>query len=448
MPSRYFHFIAAFFVAIMLPWFAHGQDAGRGSSNPDMGYAEDAGTADARTADAGPAHAETQADASADDDASPALDEPVEQRRESRIPLRETIDEAATPIATPRTEFDPTTDSVLQSKSREELESEGFVFADTSQLASSSSATLMALTVGSLVHGVGHIYLGDIRTGTALLAAETFGLVAMIGSGLFVIADGGAGTVTGIAAPVFQLGLGTFMTSWFLDVIGSVQGESLSLPRSTRNRDGIEFEMAYGFISAAGTPIRHALQAGLNFDFDLVRIEAETVQDVLLSGARYQALVGTRLFRVRPQTFLWLAGVGDLYQIFDEGAFSRLGAEARVGGSLDLGVFFSQFADVAVGTWVGYGNHFFAFREGLELSSFDMRSAFVSYKTFFTFNVSEQLSVGYGYGSHPGDFLTPSSRLLGVSEFNFDYLADFGSFRLKTEIGDGVTIWVGGALEL
>lgn len=433
-------YLAAMLMTMLL-WLppAAAQDVGAA----DMGH-DDADAGTEQSADVGLSDEDNRTDGG---QAAPAQPEP-QLIEEEAAPLPETVDEAATPMAAPAREFDPSSDSVLKEKSREELEADGFVFSDASQLASASSATLMALTVGSIVHGIGHIYAGDLRTGTALLAAETAGLIAMIGSGIFVIADGGAGTLTGIAAPIFQLGLGTFVMSWYLDVLGSVQGDTLSLPRSTRNRDGMELELAYGFISASGTPTRHALLAALNFDLDLVRIEAETVQDVLLGAARYKTLVGTRLFRTRPQTFLWLAGVGDLYQVFEEGAFSRLGAEARIGGSLDLGVFFSQFSDVAVGTWIGYGSHWFAFENTFNPADFETPSAFVSYKTFFSFNVSERLSVGYGYGSHPGEFLNASSRLLGVSEFNFDYLANFGSFRVKTEIGDGVTIWVGGALEM
>lgn len=347
--------------------------------------------------------------------------------------------------ATPPGTTDP--NRQLSARDRKDLESMGFVFSDSATLASTSSATLMALTLGTLVHGIGHIHAGDVRTGRALLVAEAISVTAMIGSGLFMIADGGASTLTGLAAPVFQFGLGLFVASWILDVVGSVQGATLQLPTSTSNRDRLEAEVGYGFISSTSSPTRHALRAALVADLGLVHFEAETVQDVLLGASVYRVEAGTRLFRVRPQTFVSISGVGELFQVSDSGEFNRYGAEVRLGGSFDLGALYSQFSDVAIGAWVGYGNHWFAFENTLDPGDFDTRLDFLAHKVFFAFNVSERLNLGYGYGSHPGDLLTPSGRLLGISEIRLDYQTDFGAFRLHTQIGDGVALWIGGGIE-
>ncbi len=355
-------------------------------------------------------------------------------------PVAEAVDEEEIPTR----DSEPT----LESTPKEELKNQGWIFGDTTSLASSSTATLIALSAGFLVHGAGHFYSGETRVALSLLAIELAGLSLMLGSGIYGVADGGAGTGNGIAAPLFQLGWSMFLSSYFLDIVGSIQGTDFEFERNTQQLEGISLDLGYGFISANGTPARHILVAGIEFDLDFITVEALTHQDVLLVTSEYQAEVGFRLLRVRPQTFLLVKGVGNAFNVDDDAAFWRTGAEGRFGGSLDLGHFFRKFDQVAVGTWFGFGNYWYNFGPTLDFANPDFTQTFVSHESFLHLNLTENVNLRFAHGSHPGWYVASPTRYFGVTKVGLSYKTDFGSFGVNTELGDGVAIWLGGRLTL
>jgi hypothetical protein len=319
------------------------------------------------------------------------------------------------------------------------LRQQGFVFSDTAQSTTSTTAALIALTAGIPIHGIGHYWIDDSRTSTALLASEGVAIGLMAGSALAAYADGGASNITGIAAPIFQLGFSGFILSYLLDVVGTLQGNQLVPPSNILNQRGFFAEVAYGFVTSTQASSRHVIRARAGVDFDAGHVAVETTQNLLLGAAEYRGILGARLFRVRPQTFLTMDVVGDYYQFSETGEFERIGAEARLGGSLDLGAFFSQFNQVAVGMWFGAGRQYFAFGNG-----FDSHTDFLSHQTFFHLNLTKKLNMRLAHGSHPASIVPSLSRLFGVTDLEFVYATTFGFLKFRTELGDGAAFWLGG----
>lgn len=329
--------------------------------------------------------------------------------------------------------------SALSTTPKSTLREQGFVFSDSAQSTTSRTAALIALTAGIPLHGIGHLWVDDTRTSTALFIAEGASLLLMSGAALASYADEGATSLTGVAAPVFQLGFSGFVVSYLLDVVGTLRGTEFLLPTNFLNRPGLYAAISYGFVTQSDTASRHLIRGEAGIDFDVGHASVQTTQNVLLGAADYKATLGARLFRVRRQTFLTLDAVGDYYQFSETGSFDRLGIEGRLGGSLDLGAFFGQFNDVAVGMWFGLGRHYYTFGEGLDSST-----DFVSHRAFFNLNLTDKLNMSLGHGSHPASDVPSLTRLFGVTDLEFVYGTRFGFLRFKTELGDGAAFWLGG----
>lgn len=367
----------------------------------------------------------------------PPADQRVETKQTEELPL-ETDDPFGTLLELPAgATLDE--ESRLSTTPVGTLKAEGFVFSDAAASTTSTTAALVALTAGMPLHGIGHLWMDDSRTATALLISEGAALGLMGTGALLAYADDGASSITGIAAPLFQLGFSTFVLGYLLDVVGTLQGAQLELPSNIQNRQGARVGVAYGFVTSATTSSRHFIRAQAEFDAGLVVVQADTTQSVLLASAEYTGLISLRPIRPRRQTFLHLDLGGDYYAFSETGAFSRWGLEGRLGGSLDLGTFFSQFNDVAIGLWAGYGRQFYDFDTD-ERSTSD----FVSHRAYFHLNLTDRLNMSLGHGSHPAWLVPSITRLFGVTDLEFRYLTDFGELGFRTELGDGVGLWLGG----
>ncbi len=367
----------------------------------------------------------------------PFTTQPQETRQVDELPLESTDPfEGLLDLPTASTLEE---ESALSKTPVPTLRQQGFVFSDTAQSTTSTTAALIALTAGIPIHGIGHYWIDDSRTSTALLASEGISLGLMGAAALAAYADAGASSITGVAAPIFQLGFSGFILTYLLDVVGTLQGNQLVPPSNTLNQRGFFAEVAYGFVTSTQASSRHVIRARGGVDFGVGRVSAETTQNLLLGAAEYRGFLGARLFRIRPQTFVTTDLVGDYYTFSETGAYQRLGVEGRLGGSFDLGALFSQFNQVAIGTWFGVGRHYYAFGDG-----FDSNTNFLSHQTFFHLNLTNKLNMRLAHGSHPASIVPSLSRLFGVTDLEFAYTTNFGLLKFRTELGDGAAFWLGG----
>ncbi|MEZ4461273.1 MAG: hypothetical protein R3E66_16450 [bacterium] len=330
-------------------------------------------------------------------------------------------------------------ESSLSTTPKPLLKQQGFVFSDEVVSTTTTTAALVALTAGIPLHGIGHLWIDDTRTATALMVSEGASILVMGAAALAAYADDGSSSITGIAAPAFQLGFTGFVLTYLLDVIGTLQGSDILMPSNFRHRPGWFGVVSYGFVTSSEASSRHLIRAQAGLDFDVGKVTLETTQNVLLGASQYKAIAGARLLRFRRQSFLTIDAVGDYYRFAESGAFDRLGVEARIGGSLDLGAFFSQFNDVAIGTWLGVGRQYYTFGGGFSTST-----DFLSNYSYLNLNLTQKLNMQLGHGSHPTSDVPSLTRLFGVTDLEFMYQTNFGFLRFRTELGDGAAFWLGG----
>lgn len=253
----------------------------------------------------------------------------------------------------------------LEQMKVEELREAGFVFGDTSASRRRSTALIMAIGPGLLLHGAGHLYLGEERTAVALALMEFSGLgLIALGSALPWVARGQlAGS--GAARPAFYSGLGLLVSSYVLDIVGVARGDEPVIYATPEQRPGAALMARYTFLDSPTYPVRNMLAAGASVDLGGAYAELETRQDVLLFASRYGGTLGWRVWSL-PLTShqIFIQADASLMQLRGQGRFSRLAVGGRAGGTLDLGVLTPQLRRVYLGVNAGYMHQWYALPTG------------------------------------------------------------------------------------
>lgn len=338
----------------------------------------------------------------------------------------------------------------LELMTPDELAAAGFEFGARTSSADTSTALLLAITVGTGFHGIGHLYLGDRRTGLFLFGLEAASLALIGSSVVFFGVTEAASPGAAFFAPAFQLGLATFAFSYLLDVIGTLQSDVDLAPNTSASR-GIGLIARYGIFDAVGFPVRHAIDGTLVFDIGGVWARAATTQDVFLDLASYRVRAGARPIRGASQlTFLSVQAGGDFLEWNGEGEFGRFSADGRIGASYQVGDTFPHLDQFALGAEIGGGARWYQFAPtGSTTFEHALTRPFVPFDVHASVNLSERLNVFGGYGTSELSWVPATQRLLGVAHVEFTYRSSsYGDISLKTEIGDGFALWLGGSFWL
>lgn len=282
----------------------------------------------------------------------------------------------------------------------DQLTEQGWEFERQEVVRGSATAGLLALTVGSLWHGVGHFAVRDRPTMWRLLAAEAAAL-GLATSGVLTLAFA-EGEGARAAARILNLSAASlFFGSWVADVVGTIKGSGSDLPENTMELRGLALEAYYTLLIEDGLGIsnvgvgRMSILSGRLVA--LPEIEFQTDLDYLGIGG----YAGYRhpLSRFSRQTFLELGGGlrEDRVRSWDYG---RTQIRARTMLSLDLGVLIPHLTGVvwrnavevtADHTWLenSLRNRFAA----------DARTWAVPYEFSLSGNISRGLNIQAGYRS-------------------------------------------------
>lgn len=377
-----------------------------------------------------------------------AQDESREQRELSEDELfepRESETERSTRERGGEREVERVDEKPLELMTREEAAAAGFVFGDTQEESSRTSATFLAATAGLLAHGVGHWMLDEKRTATVLLAAEGAS-VALMSSALLWRWLGDDSTASRVySGPALYLGVGLFGLSYLLDVVGTIQNPELGMPDNTRQHRGISIEAHYAYLQLEGYPSENLqlLTAGSTVDLGWGYLGARTDQDVYLDTAVYGLEVGWRPWRgAGRHNFVFVEADGELFQFSGAGTFSRLSAEARVGLSVDLGNWISRLRNIAVGASTGYGSHWYALPvQGQSALEYGLHTGYVPFELFTHFNLTDRLNARVAYEHREGDFLQSAPAGLAVTSLEFLYQSsDILDLVVRGELGGGLGV--------
>jgi hypothetical protein len=114
---------------------------------------------------------------------------------------------------------------------------------DSLKLKSLNAAAFYALVPGFFVHGAGHFYGGDSRTGSLLLSTEVLGFIFLLGYPGWAVEELFGDMPEFMRSAYFSLGIATvlFFGSWYYDIFHSPQAvKDYNEKLQMKNRVGLK----------------------------------------------------------------------------------------------------------------------------------------------------------------------------------------------------------------
>lgn len=354
----------------------------------------------------------------------------------------------------PRFEFEGDVDQKsLGELSKKEARNRGFVFGTEKRRDNRSSATLVALTGGAILHGLGHWYRDDRESAWKLLAAEVAS-IALAGAGILVRPQGtdGAGPLVGDA--LLYAGGSFFALSYLIDLIGTYNGPDAELPASTERYRGLSVSAGYDYVDLEGLP-RQAMQffqAKSEIDIGAFYGRVRYNQDVLLGPWTYGGTVGIRPYRGRDlDDFAFIQADTQWLNLSLGASPYRLRGQLVGGYSLDIGRFFGHLRDLAIRMSGGYERHWYGEGQVTEAVDFGRSRGDFVFGTHLLFNVTDVVRLDAGLKRRVRTaFGGQGSRTskVGVARLNYrvnelvdvDIRAEFGDAYKLGAVAD-VWLW-------
>jgi hypothetical protein len=328
----------------------------------------------------------------------------------------------------------------------EQLRDEGWEF-ERGGSVGSPVAGVLALTLGSVVHGVGHLYAGDERTGRALLIAEGVS-VGLLATGLLldVLTDS-----EGALAPVYRtfigLGAGLFVATWLLDVIGSFKGGRADLPHHMGTLTDIRLQAGYRHLFRAGLGLTNVTDLRVYADLGAFYLHPRGQLGIDRGYGSFGTSAGLRFALGRR-----VLSVLDIQLDFDETIFGDDGFAyesimASVGLSVDLGDAFAHLDGIVYANRLGFGAQLFRFDfDGAGPLNGDSVVSMWVVETSLSMNVADPLLLEVGYAQRPDTLVGNVSA--GVGSFfgrvTWAFARAF-DLELAAHVGRGIDVFAGTA---
>ena len=166
------------------------------------------------------------------------------------------------------------------------------------------SDTLVALIPGALVHGAGHWYRGDLKSGQKILFLEGASLLALLGAYTMEHhLDQEKALYQSSTQWFYHIGGVLFVTTWFADVIGAFRGDQYEKPTLLRNVRS-RFSSGYRYQNDPQRSFNHHLiaQLDLNYKSWAMNLGLDWESNAKLAGL--YASVQNRMFNYQPQADL------------------------------------------------------------------------------------------------------------------------------------------------
>lgn len=136
------------------------------------------------------------------------------------------------------------------------LRADGWQFREETFVPGSIAGGTLALTAGTLFHGVGHLFVGDDGTWIPLLLGEAASL-ALVAGGATLAANQPDTALEPLGEVLVVAGVSTFMATWAADVLGTFKGTGSELPKNTMIPRGLSAEVHYSVLIANGDTARN-----------------------------------------------------------------------------------------------------------------------------------------------------------------------------------------------
>ena len=338
---------------------------------------------------------------------------------------------ASAPIAAAQTRSEE-----LGEMSDEELQADEWEFLDEGQSTGSLVGGLLALTFGSVAHGVGHFYTGDTRTFRILMIAEAVSVVMIAGSVLVESLTHSDGDLAPLYEPLMPLGASVFVTTWLLDIIGTFKENALTFTEVRRPGTQLGLAVSYEYSSLRNLPLQHALFARLELDLWPFYLYPHGTIGLDDDFRHYGGVTGLRIgIGRRPRSFVYLQGEASRY-LFDTLGFSYWSILATLGLSFDFGEIFPHLDGLIFKNELGAGTqrHIFDFDPDAPVTA----TNFLVVKTSLAVNPLGGFFAEFGYLERPDTLVGNISQSIGSFFATLSYaLTDRLTLFVDGRLGNG-----------
>lgn len=277
------------------------------------------------------------------------------------------------------------------------LAEEGWSFSPERTSPGSPGAGLVALTGGSLWHGVGHLMVDDRRSSLRLLAMEGVAVAAFAGGTLARrLGDGPA--IREAGATIQVAATSVFAASWIADVLGATKGGGSDLPENTRRLDGLAAEAYFASLLGGANTVTNAVVLRLPWEARRGALVPYAELGGDLAYTRLGVLGGVRFpLGAREDSWLQLGGGGEETRDREAGTGrTQLRAQAHL--SLDLGEWFPHLRGLVWENDLSLAvDHLLLESDGLRRFRADTRTWNVPYGFALHVNVDRVVNLGIGY---------------------------------------------------
>ena len=327
---------------------------------------------------------------------------------------------------------------------RDELREQGWQFREGNLATGSAGGGALALTVGFLVHGIGHLYIGDNRSALQLLAAEGISIVTLVAAGL-LRSNTTSDAQHEVANGLQTFGWSLFVSSWLADVIGTFKGRSIPLPPNTAEAGGLAAEIHYSALPGSTLGFGGIFSGRLPLEVGRFLLTPETQLSLDFGYRLFGVTAGFEIPVTERHTAFSFEGsiLDESYNYSNVGSGrNQIGLMARF--AFDLGELMEHLDGMVWRNGVGVTADFFYFDSDQNRRfQFDQLAWQVPFDTELSFNLSRALNLSLGL-AHRNDHLVgaASNGAYTYEEISFSPRNRLG-FEVRAEQGRFNRLWVG-----
>ena len=294
----------------------------------------------------------------------------------------------------------------------------------------SISGSVFSIIPGVILHGSGHYFSGEKETGKDLMKIQGYSFLGMATSLLGITYTSGAGQAAPITYPIGYFSLGIFMSTWFVDIMGtSGLTHTLAPNMSQFQRNYARF--GYVRQDDVQSPYfnffnLHAQYATTKYFF---RIESEAekqwdFQDYKLMGG----------YQIKSGRHWWLYSFMELrYQYSTEG-FSLSKADWNLHHEWNLGKYWNTLDNIYFETWIGFGNIWYHITDNVNYFD-DLSTGIINYGQGFRFNFSDHVEFSTQYRRENDELLSGINFM--ILTFHHELQLNFNSYNFRIHFGHG-----------
>ncbi|HMI88830.1 MAG TPA: hypothetical protein VK550_32345 [Polyangiaceae bacterium] len=289
---------------------------------------------------------------------------------------------------------------------------------------SSALGTAAAIFPGALVHGAGHLVMGESRTGLRLLALEGAGLGLLATGFVPIVLSGASRRLVGPGAALSVVGAGLFAVSFLADIYGLVAPEG-GVGAPLRVAPTLQTAVGYRYVYDRAFSYRHFMVQEIDYRTGAWRLHPSAWFALDDTNSRLRGHVAYRLTGPLPSgnapsrdgSFLDLEAALTRHAFTGE-RFATTTGEVAVAGRLDMAhigpSLRGSFAEMSVG-WA------------LQAYSYALRGT--------TADLGELLLARFGYGVYVGFPGSPRGEIALYYDHRHD---DFVAGLKLPGLGSGV----------